>query len=321
MGDGGGFGPEDAPVLEATALIAALATATERVRLGSLVFGTTYRHPAVLANWAATVDQLSGGRLVLGIGAGWQENEHAQYGLELPPVRARVDRFAEVCQVTRSLFENPTTDFDGEWFHLTGAYCEPKPVQSPLPLLIGAKGDRMIGLAASYADEWNMWGLPDALAERMAVLDAACERIDRDPAGVARSTQALVMLTEDTEAARGFVESMAPRATLAGTPSPDRGVSRPLRRGGDRRVDRPRLRSRSRPATTRGTRRASGAVRPDPLTRWHQNLPVLCLPDRAGRYWGDTERRDRSRLGSVPVVLGLVGTLDGDAQVVGLIRC
>jgi alkanesulfonate monooxygenase SsuD/methylene tetrahydromethanopterin reductase-like flavin-dependent oxidoreductase (luciferase family) len=217
MGDGGGFGPQDAPVLEATALIAALATATDRVRLGSLVFGTTYRHPAVLANWASTVDHLSGGRLILGIGAGWQENEHVQYGLGLPPAGARVDRFAETCAVTRSLLDNPVTDFDGRWFTLSGAVCEPKPVQQPLPLLVGAKGDRMIGLAARYADEWNMWGLPDALVARMAVLEAACERIGRDPADIARSTQALVMLTSDDRAGREFVEAVTPRAALAGT--------------------------------------------------------------------------------------------------------
>ena len=96
MGDGGGFGAVEAPVLECTALLAYLSSATERVRLGSLVFGTTYRHPAVLANWAATVDRLSGGRLVLGLGAGWQVNEHEQYGIDLPGVGDRVARFEEI---------------------------------------------------------------------------------------------------------------------------------------------------------------------------------------------------------------------------------
>jgi len=218
MGDGGAFGAVDAPVLEATALLAAMATATERIRLGSLVFGSTYRHPAVLANWAATVDQVSGGRLVLGLGAGWQENEHEQYGIELPTVKDRVDRFAEVCEVTRSLLDAEVTHFAGEWFTFDGAVCEPKPVQSPLPLLVGAKGDRMIGIAARWADEWNMWGLPEVVAGRMAVLERTCERIGRDPGTLARSTQALVMLTDDAEAARAFVESVAPRAAVAGTP-------------------------------------------------------------------------------------------------------
>lgn len=219
MGDGGGFGPVDAPVLESTALLAAMATATRSVRLGSLVFGTTYRHPAVLANWAATVDRICGGRLVLGIGAGWQANEHEQYGIELPAVAERVDRFAEVAELTRSLLSQPTTTFAGDWFTLTEARCEPKPVQSPLPLLIGAKGDRMLAVVARFADEWNMWALPEALPERMAVVEAACERIGRDPATIARSNQALVLLTDDEAAGARFVDAVAPRAAIAGTPA------------------------------------------------------------------------------------------------------
>ena len=117
---------------------------------------------------------ISGGRLLLGVGAGWQENEHEQYGIELPPPGERVDRFEEACQVVRrACCAEPTHDFDGRHYQLTDAICEPKPVQSPLPLLIGGKGDRMLGIVARYADEWNMWGLPDTIAERAAVLDAA----------------------------------------------------------------------------------------------------------------------------------------------------
>lgn len=216
MGDGGGFGAEDTPMLEATAVLGALATATERVRIGPLVLGATYRHPAVVASWAATVDHLSGGRLVLGLGAGWQQNEHDQYGIELPPVRDRVDRFGEHLAVVRSLLTEPRTTFDGRWHRLTEALCEPKPVQDPLPILVGGKGDRMLGLTARWADEWNMWGLPEVLAGRAAVLDAACERIGRDPASIARSTQALVLLTDDDEAARRFLDAVAPRAAYAG---------------------------------------------------------------------------------------------------------
>ncbi|MFV0317806.1 MAG: LLM class flavin-dependent oxidoreductase [Microthrixaceae bacterium] len=217
MGDGAGFGAVDAPVLESTALIAALANATEHLRLGSLVLGTTYRHPAVLANWAATVDRLSGGRLVLGLGAGWQTNEHDQYGIALPPTGDRVARFVESVQVTRALLREERSTFAGVWFKITDAVCEPKPLQQPLPILIGAKGDRMLGVAARFADEWNCWGLPDTVAQRMEVLDTACGRIDRDPADIERSTQALVLLTDDATRARAFVEAAAPRAALAGS--------------------------------------------------------------------------------------------------------
>jgi alkanesulfonate monooxygenase SsuD/methylene tetrahydromethanopterin reductase-like flavin-dependent oxidoreductase (luciferase family) len=165
------------------------------------------------------VDQISGGRLTLGIGAGWQENEHHRYGIELPPVRDRVDRFAEVCEITASLLRAERTTFKGRWFQLDEAPCEPKPVQRPLPLLVGGKGDRMLGLVARWADAWNMWGLPDTIAERSQALERACGRIDRDPSTIARSAQALVMLTDDESRAAELVQAVAPRAVVAGPAS------------------------------------------------------------------------------------------------------
>ncbi|HJR24967.1 MAG TPA: TIGR03560 family F420-dependent LLM class oxidoreductase, partial [Acidimicrobiales bacterium] len=197
MGDGVSFGPAESPTLEATATLGALATATSRVRLGTLVLGMTYRHPAVLAKWAATVDHASGGRLLLGIGTGWQQNEHDQYGIRLGPPGERLERFDEACQVLLGLLRAPTTSVIGAHYAVTDAIAEPKPVQQPLPILVGGKGDRMLGLVARYADEWNMWGLAGTIAERGAVLDRRCERIGRDPATIARSAQALVRLTDD----------------------------------------------------------------------------------------------------------------------------
>jgi alkanesulfonate monooxygenase SsuD/methylene tetrahydromethanopterin reductase-like flavin-dependent oxidoreductase (luciferase family) len=231
MGDGGGFGPETSPTLEATGVIAALATATERVRLGPLVLGATYRHPAVVANWAATVDRVSGGRVVLGVGAGWQRNEHDQYGIDLPPAGERVDRFTEYLEVLTRLLPRDgappdgaaagRSTFDGRWFTLRDAVCEPAPLQRPLPILVGGKGDRMVRRAARFADEWNMWGLPPVIAERSAFLDRCCADIGRDPATVRRSTQALLLPQPDgavdDEAARRFLEAVAPRAAVAGT--------------------------------------------------------------------------------------------------------
>ena len=218
MGDvGGGPAPSRCPPSRAPRPCAALAVATERLRLGTLVLGNTYRHPAVLANWAATVDQLSGGRLLLGVGAGWQENEHEQYGIRLPPPGERIDRFEEACQVWNGLLREPTTTFAGAHYQLTDAICEPKPVQSPLPLLIGGKGNRMMGVVARHADEWNMWGLADAIAERSAVLDQRCEAIGRDPAEIKRSAQALVLLTDDRAKADAFLAGTGGRAAIAGT--------------------------------------------------------------------------------------------------------
>ncbi|MGV3760428.1 MAG: TIGR03560 family F420-dependent LLM class oxidoreductase, partial [Actinomycetota bacterium] len=218
MGSGGEFGPDTTPTHEATAALAALAVATDRVRLGSLVLGNTYRHPAVLASWASTVDHVSGGRLVLGIGAGWQENEHEQYGIELPPPGVRLDRFAEACQVLHGLLREERTTLAGEHYQLTGAVSEPKPLQDPLPLLIGGKGDRMMGIVARYADEWNMWGLPEAIAERSAVLDRRCEAIGRDPGTIARSAQALTLVTDDRAKADAFIAGTGGRAAVAGPP-------------------------------------------------------------------------------------------------------
>jgi F420-dependent oxidoreductase-like protein len=207
----------ETPTLECATVVTALAASVPRMRIGALVFGNTYRHPAVLANMAATIDHISGGRFVLGVGAGWQENEHEQYGIRLPPPGERIDRFEEACQVWNGLLRQPVTTVAGEHYRLTDAICEPKPVQSPLPLLIGGKGNRMMGVVARHADEWNMWGLADAIAERSAVLEQRCEAIGRDPAEIKRSAQALVLLTDDRAKADQFLAGTGGRAAIAGT--------------------------------------------------------------------------------------------------------
>lgn len=198
--------------LEATGVLAALAVATSRVRLANLVLSMTFRHPAVLANLVSTIDHISAGRVTLGLGAGWQVTEHEQYGLELGEPRERVDRFAEGLAVIAGLLTEQTTTFDGQYYQLTDALCEPKPVQSPLPLLVGGVGPRMLRLIARHAQQWNQWSAPGEFGERSSALDAACEKEDRDPATVWRSTQAVVMVTDSTEdeaRAKAAAESMA----------------------------------------------------------------------------------------------------------------
>lgn len=198
------------PMLECLAVLAALAVRTERVRIGSMVLGNTYRHPAVVANQAATLDQLSGGRFVLGIGAGWQENEHDAYGIELPPVGERLARFDEACQVFRALLSNERSDLDGKFYRLSDAPLEPKPAN--LPLLIGGAGEKVtLGIVARYADEWNHWGSPETAVQKGEVFRQHCERIGRDPRTVRRSTQALieVIAPGDTEAERRRDELVA----------------------------------------------------------------------------------------------------------------
>jgi len=170
--------------LEAVATHAALALSTSRVRCGSLVYSVGYRHPAVLANAMATIDQLSGGRVTLGLGAGWHQGEYDAYGIPFPSPGVRLRQLDEAIQCTQDV-----TTFEGEFFRLHDARCEPKPVQSRLPLWIGGGGERVtMRLAARHADGWNVPFLPpDEYARKVGVLDDHCEREGRDPAAITRA--------------------------------------------------------------------------------------------------------------------------------------
>src|SRR5580698_6101084 len=172
------------PNFEGWTMLAAMAQATSRIRIGCQVTGMIYRHPAVLANMAATVDIMSGGRLELGIGAGWNEEESGAYGIELGTLTERFDRFDEGCQVLISLLSNRTTDFDGRYYQLRDAYCEPKPVQQPCPpICIGGTGERRtLRSVARFAQHWNYPGGPiDQWKHKRDVLYQHCADIGRDP--------------------------------------------------------------------------------------------------------------------------------------------
>jgi alkanesulfonate monooxygenase SsuD/methylene tetrahydromethanopterin reductase-like flavin-dependent oxidoreductase (luciferase family) len=175
-------------MLECITTIAALGACTSRIGLGPLVLGNTYRHPAVVANIACTLDHATNGRFVLGLGAGCQVNEHSAYGIALPPPAERVDRLAEACEVIRRLLAEDVSTFAGRWYRLVDARCEPKPL-GPVPLLIGGGGERRtLRVAARFADEWHAWGQPDVFAHKNEVLDEHCRAAGRDPATLARST-------------------------------------------------------------------------------------------------------------------------------------
>lgn len=209
-----GTEPLDGDTLECWSVLAGLAAAVPRIQLGSLVTSVTYRHPAVLANIAAATDRISGGRLTLGVGAGWQLNEHAAYGLDLGTVRERLDRFEEAVQVLLSLLEQPRTTFAGAYYRLADAPNQPAPVSGRLPLLIGGGGEqRTMRIAARHADHWNTWTTPDVLARKVSVLRAHCEKAGRDPADIHVSTQALLFMSSDQ---RWLAER---RAQPAGQPS------------------------------------------------------------------------------------------------------
>jgi F420-dependent oxidoreductase-like protein len=185
-------------LLECWTVVSALGAVVPRVRVGPLVAGNTYRHPAVLANMAATLDRVTGGRLVLGLGAGWQRNEHEKYGIEFFDVPGRLGRLEEACQMIRALSSEDRATFEGRFYQLTEAPMEPKGLRRPLPLLIGGGGERRtLRIAATYAAEWNTWGTPEVLAHKGKVLDQHCEAIGRDPATIVHSCQALVHLGDD----------------------------------------------------------------------------------------------------------------------------
>lgn len=207
------------PMHEAWATIAGLSAVVPHVRIGVLVSGNTYRHPAVLAKAAATVDHINGGRTVLGVGAGWQQNEHEKYGIELPPVKERLDRFEEAVTVLTGLLRQDRTTFGGQYYQLDDAPLEPKPV-GPMPILIGGGGEkRTMRIAAQFADEWNVWGTPELLRHKNGVLERHCEDIDRDPATIKRSAQGLLFLFDDPVKAAEMRSRDLGRPMLVGTPA------------------------------------------------------------------------------------------------------
>ena len=205
----------DQPMGECFSLLAALAATVPRVRLGSLVAGNTYRHPAVLAKMAASIDQVSGGRLVLGLGAGWQENEHQRYGIPFGTTAERIAWFEEACQIVVGLRDQARTTVAGVHYQIEDAPLSPRPV-GPMPLLIGSSGQvKMAAIVARYADEWNTWSTPSLWKEKRVGFDRALDAIDRDPASLYRSTQALVLL--GPKAKEKAEELAAIRPAIGGT--------------------------------------------------------------------------------------------------------
>ncbi len=178
----------DRPMFEAWTLLAGLALVTRRARIGVLVSSNTFRHPALLAKQAVTVDHLSGGRLELGVGAGWFVDEHEVFGLDFPETKELVDRYAEAVELIDRYLTHDESSFDGTHYRLDGAFNRPAPVQQPRPpLVMGAHGPRMLKLVARYADTWNSFAPPDELRRRNDQLTGFCEAIGRDPATLKRS--------------------------------------------------------------------------------------------------------------------------------------
>jgi F420-dependent oxidoreductase-like protein len=199
--------------LECWTTLASLATVVPRMRIGTLVAGNTYRHPAVLAKMAANVDVVTGGRLICGIGAGWQENEHVAYGLPFYTVGERLARLDEACEVLKLLWTRERASFAGRYYQLSDAPLAPKPVQQPHPeLMIGGGGEKVtLRIAAQHADHWNVWGGPETLARKIRILDEHCARIGRAPRAIVRSANLVLRITDDRAEADRVVRQVMER--------------------------------------------------------------------------------------------------------------
>jgi F420-dependent oxidoreductase-like protein len=177
--------------LEGWTTLAAMAAIIKRARIGCMVTGVTYRHPAVLANMAATIDHISGGRLELGMGAAWHEAEHAAYGIPFPRAGVRIEMLDEALTVMRKLFTEDRANFDGKHFTLKDAMCNPKPVQRPHPpFVVGGTQPKMLRLIARHADEWNAvsFDAPSWITQNNQ-LDQACAEVGRAPRDIRRGVQ------------------------------------------------------------------------------------------------------------------------------------
>ncbi len=172
------------PCLEGFTLLASLAERTEDVQLGLMVTGMTHRNPAIMFKEAVTIDHISGGRHVFGVGAAWNEREHEAYGIEFPSPKVRVDRFAEAMEMFRRLETQERTSFDGASYRLVDAPFEPKPVYGHMPVLVGSTGKRMLRYVAQYADQWDGGGTPEEFAAHGERLNRYCQEIGRDPAEI-----------------------------------------------------------------------------------------------------------------------------------------
>jgi F420-dependent oxidoreductase-like protein len=204
------------PCFEGMTLLAAMAAHTTRIRCGMIVIGVTYRHPAVLANQAATIDHISGGRLELGLGAAWYELEHEQYGIPFPRIGVRMDMLDEACRICRGLWTQETTTFEGRHWQLKEAWCEPKPLQSPLPLWIGGSGEkRTLRIVAEHANGWNTFLMDDddAYRHKLGVLAGHCADVGRDPAEIRKQLVFRAILGADEREAE---ERLRERSAAAG---------------------------------------------------------------------------------------------------------
>jgi F420-dependent oxidoreductase-like protein len=236
------FSDPDGPCFEAYTTLAAMAAVTSRLRCGIVVTGVTYRHPAVVANMAATIDHISGGQLELGMGGAWYGLEHEQYGIPFPPFRIRAEMLREACLILKSMWTNERTTFEGTHYQLKDARCEPKPVQLPsIPLWIGGMGERRtLRVVAEVADGWNTFLMPEEeYRHKLDVLAGHCKDVHRDSGDIRKQLGVSVILGEteaeaddrlrERSATTGIGEDQLRGRFLVTTPEQCTDVLRPFR--------------------------------------------------------------------------------------------
>src|SRR6266852_9081888 len=202
-------GEEERPNFEAWTILSALAAVTQRVRVGAMVSGVTYRHPAVVANMAATLDQVSNGRAICGIGAAWNRTEHRAYGIDLgtPGVRSR--RFAEAAKIIRALLDGERVTYKGKYYQLKDAVLNTRPIQKRLPIMIGGAGEqKTLRTTAKYADMWHTFGPPETMKRKLEILRQHCADVGRDPSQVEPWGGQWICVRDDPEDARQVLEDV-----------------------------------------------------------------------------------------------------------------
>lgn len=223
-------GPPSDPMLEAYSILSGVAARTSSIKLGAMVTGVTYRNPAFLAKVVTTLDIVSSGRAILGIGAAWNEEESRAYGYEWPPTAERFERLEDALQICQAMFTQPQSTIHGRRHSVEGAFNVPQPVQAGGPkILIGGGGEqKTLRLVAQYADMWNGFGDPDTIRHKLKVLAEHCNDVGRDPADIVKTRLGTLIVTktkEEAEArrdvfkkARGVDDAMLPSMLICGVP-------------------------------------------------------------------------------------------------------
>jgi F420-dependent oxidoreductase-like protein len=226
----GGVGPEDQPMPEAYSMLAGVAARTDRAHLGTLVSGVTYRNPALLAKTVTTLDVISGGRAVLGLGAAWNESEHRGYGFDFPPIGERMDRLDEALSICRLMFTEDRPNFKGKHYRIERALNSPRPIQTGGPrILVGGGGERRTLLIAAKHADMTHWfaGSLDALRHKTEVLEAHCETVGRDPATITKTLGAPVVPVARERDVKAALERIPPERRAAMSPgTPEQSAER-----------------------------------------------------------------------------------------------